>query len=240
MPGSGLRRVGSWQNPGAMSDCPWSGFTASPPAFCERALCAWIREPGNTASNLAFVLVALWILWETRGAERHLRPIAWITLATAVGSGLYHATGTAWGELADYAGMDLGGAFMLSVCVRRWTLWRGRRARGVFWALFAGAIVPGIFSPSLLRPFYAADGAICSLSEGALYFTRARAASYRWLLVTWAFFLPAMALWWLDVSRVWCDPDRHALSGHALWHVLNAAGFYAAFRYYRQFDVLRG
>ena len=48
-----------------------------------------------------------------------------------------------------------------------------------------------------------------------------------------------MVLWHLDDANIWCDPDRHWISGHALWHVLNAGAFYAAFRYYRQFDLLR-
>jgi hypothetical protein len=100
-------------------------------------------------------------------------------------------------------------------------------------------MVPGVIAPELLRPFYAIDGTLCSLLEGALFFTSARAKSYRWLIVTWVLFLLAMGLWTLDVERIWCDPGSHWISGHALWHLLNAAGFYAAFRYYRQFDVLR-
>ena len=39
--------------------CPWDGFTQAPPGFCEQALCAWVREPGNTWSNLAFIVAAL-------------------------------------------------------------------------------------------------------------------------------------------------------------------------------------
>lgn len=220
--------------------CPWDGFAQAPPAFCEEALCAWVREPANTWSNLAFIAVALVMYRATAGPDRHLRPIAHITLVTGIGSALYHASGTAWGELLDYTGMHLGGAFMLSVCIRRWTGLRDLRAWILFWSLFAAAIVPGTIAPALLRPFYAVDGTLCSLLEGALFFTRARARSYFWLLVTWGFFLPAMILWALDVERIWCVPDRHWISGHALWHVLNAFGFYAAFRYYRQFDVLRG
>lgn len=220
-------------------DCPWESFAQAPPAFCEEALCAWVREPANTWSNLAFVVVAIAMYWATRAADRHLRPIAHITLITGIGSALYHASGTAWGELLDYTGMHLGGAFMLSVCIQRWTGLRGVRARVLFWGLFATAIIPGIVAPTLLRAVFALDGTLCSLLEGALFFTRARARRYRWLLLTWAFFLPAMVLWTLDEQRVWCDPQRHWISGHALWHVLNAIGFYAAFLYYRQFDVLR-
>lgn len=220
-------------------DCPWGSFAQAPPAFCEEALCSWIREPGNTWSNVGFILVALVIYWNTRRDDRHLRVIAHITLVTGIGSALYHASGTALGELADYTGMHLGSAFMLSVCIRRLTGWRGWRGRTLFWGLFAVAIVPGILAPQLLRPIFAVGGLLCSLFEGVLFFTRARARSYRWLLVTWGFFLAAMALWTLDVQRIWCEPDAHVISGHALWHLLNAAGFYAAFHYYRQFDVLR-
>lgn len=219
--------------------CPWDSFAQAPPGFCEEALCAWIREPGNTWSNLAFVFVAIAMYREARGEQRHLRRLAHITLATGIGSAFYHASGTALGEAADYVGMQLGAAFMLTASIRRWTHLRGGLARALFWVLFAAAMIPGVLAPVLLRPFYAVDGSLCSASELVLYFTHARARSYRWLWITWMFFAPAMILWTLDIQRIWCTPERHWISGHALWHVLNAAGFLAAFRYYAQFEELK-
>lgn len=219
--------------------CPWNAFAQAPTGFCEEALCAWIREPANTWSNLAFIVAAVAMYRESRGANRHLRLLGHITLATGIGSGFYHASGTAWGQLADYVGMHLGGSFMLLVCIQRWTGLRGVRALLLFWGLFFAALLPGVAYPALLRPIYAADGLLCSLSEVVLRFTRHRARDYFWLKWTWALFLLAMIIWHLDDAGIWCDPKRHWLSGHAIWHVLNAGAFYAAFQYYKQFDVLR-
>ena len=41
--------------------CPWP-ITEVLTNICERDLCAWVVEPGNTGSNIAYFLVGLWIL----------------------------------------------------------------------------------------------------------------------------------------------------------------------------------
>ena len=42
-----------------MAMCPWSDYAPATIAFCERRLCAWIVEPSNAWSNVAYVLVGL-------------------------------------------------------------------------------------------------------------------------------------------------------------------------------------
>ncbi|MEO8348551.1 MAG: hypothetical protein ABI610_06525 [Acidobacteriota bacterium] len=62
---------------------------------------------------------------------------------------------------------------------------------------------------------------------------------YRWLGCYWIVFLVAFAFWWLDKARVLCSPGNHWISGHGVWHLLNALALYLVYLFYRQFDVLR-
>src|SRR4051812_48690824 len=103
------------------ASCPWSSLLPSPAEFCERSLCAWIRQPGNTASNVGFLAVAVVLYGATRApSRRHLRGIAHVSLATAVGSAFFHASETYWGELLDYLGMLGAMGWMLAACATRW------------------------------------------------------------------------------------------------------------------------
>jgi hypothetical protein len=33
----------------------------------------------------------------------------------------------------------------------------------------------------------------------------------------------------LDITKTWCDPDNHYISGHGVWHLLSAAAIYLLF-----------
>lgn len=221
--------------------CPWDGWARMPAQFCEESLCAWVRQPGNTWSNVGFLVAGAWIAWATRApADRHLRPMAWIVMAMGIGSGFFHASETTIGALGDYATMYLGTAFMALVVLRR--LGVGSVA-GVL--TFVALIVLGTASVflggSIERWLFAAVNLVCPIGE-AILFARpsTRARSYRWFFAAYAAFIPAMVLWYLDERRILCDPENHFASGHAAWHLLDAAMFGFSFLYYRQFEVLRG
>ena len=38
----------------------------------------------------------------------------------------------------------------------------------------------------------------------------------------------------LDVSRTWCDPTRHIVQGHAIWHCFSSLGLFFAGKYCSQ------
>ena len=48
--------------------CPWSGFTPPNVDWCEEELCAWIVNPADTWSNLAYVVLGLFMWWAARHA----------------------------------------------------------------------------------------------------------------------------------------------------------------------------
>jgi len=223
-----------------VSGCPWSDWPQTAADFCERSLCAWVRQPGNTWSNVGFLLAGLWMLYDSRRlSRRHLSPIARITLFLAFGSAFFHASETTVGQLADWAGMMLAGAWMLTVCVERITLWRRPAVTAVFWLLFALPMSTFLLDRQNLRWVFSAEGTICAGLELWLSFGPRRAGSYLWNLACWAALVPAMVAWGLDTSGKLCHPDNHWISGHALWHLLAALGFVFAYLYYAQFPAVQ-
>lgn len=216
-----------------MTACPWEGFRQAELPFCEAELCSWIREPANTWSNLAFLIVAVIVV---RKSGRAAKAIALVSAATGLGSALFHATGTQWGGIADYAGMFLGTGAMTALNVRRW--------RSVSWpfayflfALTSVLLLAGAaWFPELERILYIV-AMPCCLIELRLWF-RDRGTRYFWYLIGSLVLSIGVLFWWLDLSRVFCNPDNHWINGHAIWHLATALALYSLHRFYEQFPSL--
>jgi hypothetical protein len=217
-----------------MAPCPWADWPQGPAAFCEASLCAWVRQPGNTWSNVGF-LVAAAAIFAATGTDRRHRPMAWILVLMGLGSAFYHASETRTGHWLDWAGMLSMTAYMAAFCVGRATSLSAPGRRAVFAAVLALGLAPLAWSALPLRETFLALNLLCPAAEAYLALRpETRSPSYRWFVVAWAAFGAAFALWVLDERGILCDPDDHVVSGHAGWHLLDAAMFWASFRYYRQ------
>ncbi len=224
--------------------CPWQGLIYRPTEFCEASLCSWIRQPANTWTNIGFLIVGLAILRVARrdGFE-HLRGLALIALATAVGSAFFHASESFIGRLFDYGGMYLGASYMLAVNVRRWLRLSRTATRFLFWASTAAPLLMMTFNDAYASSIYVFEGLFCCGLVEMLLFVRQRrigaSVHYNWLIGYWIVFLVAYSFWWLDKTRVLCNPGNHWISGHGLWHLLDALALYFVYLFYRQFEELR-
>lgn len=221
--------------------CPWHSLKHDPASFCEESLCAWVRQPGNTVSNLGFTLVAALIFWQAkRDNNHHLFPLVYFALLTGIGSAFFHASETWIGGVLDFSGMYFGASYMLAVNVRRLTRWGKPAILAVFFGSLLVSIILLVTERSLARSFYGVEGFLCCvLLESVLYFKQAIRPSYRWFWGFWGLFALGYGFWLLDVKHVWCDPANHWISGHALWHWINALALYCVYRYHVQFEVLR-
>ncbi|MBJ3763891.1 ceramidase domain-containing protein [Maribius pontilimi] len=66
--------------------------------YCERMGPGLLAEPANALTNVAFLVVALWLWRRSRGIERVLCAVL---AAIGLGSGLFHTYAVAWAALAD-------------------------------------------------------------------------------------------------------------------------------------------
>ncbi len=213
--------------------------------FCEPATIeALFRQKVDTYSNLGFFFIAMVMFAYARADRRESRdgfasvhPI-WSTwygvasLATFLGSTLFHASLTRSGEAMDlagvYAAVLLPGFFNLH---RIGTLWK--RQRIAAWPFLLVWSIVWITSSVLIftvssRVIVLAGLLLIGIS-GFVLWLRVRPRKGWWFAGS-SILVTAMAATFFvfDIRKVGCDPESW-YQAHALWHLLSGA---AAFTYY--------
>lgn len=228
--------------------CPWSGWTPPNVDWCEEELCAWVTNPADTWSNLAYVAVGLWMWRETRrragsgGSDLFL--FAPAAIAVGVFSGIYHASYTYFFQFFDFVGMFLFCFTPISENALRLGWIRPERKLAFFLGgvVLFSALVPMLFETGWPIQVLVALLIAGTLGQEAVLRRRAREASlaidYMPLVTGLALLAAAGAFSLADVTRTWCDP-RSWLQGHAIWHVLSAAALVGFYRFYAGLGAAR-
>jgi hypothetical protein len=221
---------------------PWSGWALPDIKHCEANLSSWIAAPANTWSNLAYVAVGVWI-WRrstSRGAlsAGGLGPVS---IAVGVTSLVFHATYTFAGQVFDYAGMFL---------LLGWALARGLTRAGLldekgalrFWGALFAASLAALFAFRALgwgiQTIVLVQTLALAALELRLLIVKRDAPSYGSFWLMQLLLLAAYSCWHLDHADFACRPDDHVIQFHAIWHVLTAAAFIAAWRFHEGIDSL--
>lgn len=216
---------------------------------------AIVREPQNTWSNLAFVLVGA-LIW-TGDRRFFSRLLAAALVALGLASGLYHASLLPAWRTVDVATMCW---VSFALCCVGFEAARGGKidhtapSTTTIWFGVAGslaAIATAIFRNDVriagIKPFDSTyttvagvAGVFLLAAVGLLRATRARPASSYHLgrIVTLAALIGVAAFLQINdrPGKLCCAPDA-ALQAHAVWHVLMAA---ASLLGYDLFRVLSG
>ncbi len=227
--------------------CPWHALGEwGPPniKWCEERLCAWVNEPANAWSNLAFVAVALGIVALARRGRplrtAALRRFAPVVALVGLCSFVFHASNTHVTQLLDFFAMYLFCGLLLGLNAARlgWLV-----APRVLRTVLAGALGLTAITAVIVRwqaPIQlivlGLIVAIITTEVIALRRSPARPRMREFYLAV-ALLAAALVCSLLDASRRWCDPADHLLQGHAVWHLLSALSLLAAFVHYRQFDA---
>jgi Ceramidase len=204
--------------------------------FCEAVRNHGIRQPANTWSSLAFVVVAAMVLarWARRpSAGRRAYPLLYaFTLAVVgLGSVFLHATLSFAGQFADVFGMYLIATFAL--------LYSVDRLRGLSGAAFAGGYIASnavlamvlYWIPGVRRMVFGLLIVAVVLVEKLIRRRNAAVSTTKHLWMALGIMGLAFAIWILDFTRVLCSPYSW-IQGHAIWHVLSAVAAWYLFRYY--------
>lgn len=227
--------------------CPWQGLAEYGPPnvkWCEERLCAWINEPANAWSNLAYVLVGLFIyLFTDLRTRREKEVLAWFPptiIAVGVCSGIYHASNTYITQMLDFLGMYLF-CFLLILINSVRLGWLRKE-------LFAVAFLGKVLGMTAITAVAAKRGipiqGFISILTLCIVITellcrRRNATPYpmRDFWLSFGLLIAGAAFSASDVSRKWCDPSNHFIQGHAIWHVLSALSLLFAYYHYRQFSL---
>lgn len=227
---------------------PSSGFLS--PNYAERIYAASIfRTRANTWSNLAYVLVGLYaIAYGCRDWRRGMRPdlsylrntpafsilfgIACVYLG--IGSGIFHASLTRWGQQLDVAAMY---SPLVVFCAAGIGAMLPRVFRVPTWpALAAASIV--VSALLYIYKWQMSSGTVLPLLILATGLTRTLGywlnPTYRlrWFLLAFAMLVAAVACRQLDVAGRFSGPDAW-YQGHALWHLLTGVSLGCMYLYDR-------
>jgi hypothetical protein len=222
------------------AESPWSGWALPDIKHCEANLSSWIAAPANTWSNLPYIAVGLWI-WRSSPRPGVLKAggLGPVSVAVGVTSFAFHASYTFAGQVLDYAGMFL---------LLGWALARGLLRAGLLGEAAGLRFWAGLFAASMasLFAFRAAGWGIQTLVlvqtlalaalELRLMLVKRDAPSYGSFWLMQGLLAAAYACWHLDHADFACRPDVHWFQFHALWHVLTAGAFVAAWRFHDGID----
>lgn len=216
--------------------CPWEAFDPGTVAFCEARLCDWVVEPSNAWSSLAYVLVGAYLLLAhtLHKGDARLYAVLAGQFLTGIGSFAFHGTGTFWGEVLDQVGM-----FMLSCLVISFVFARERKlSSGATAGLYAVLTAASTGLLLLIRPIgiplFALQLLIGLGWELRLWYKSERREEFKYLMQGLGIFGVSFTIWLTDITGLVCDADNHFITGHAIWHVLNALSIERVYRYYAQ------
>ncbi len=211
--------------------CPWTDYAPATIVFCERRLCAWVVEPSNAWSNLAYVLVGLLILWRLRTRlATALTVIGAGAVVLGLGSFAFHATGIRVFEVVDVSGMYVLSGLGLTFALQRLLGWRDRSAVACFIGLVLGSSLVMIALGNDGIVMFALQIIVMVAIELRLRDRNPPGAGI-WIVRAVVVLVVAYGIWNLDFHGIVCDPDNHLVNGHAVWHVLTAVSIFLFFRF---------
>jgi hypothetical protein len=225
------------------AQCPWSPlrdrYGAPNLDWCESADCAWIEEPANTWSNLAYLAVALALGLLARG-DRRVMSLAWIAAFLGVASLLYHASNNGLTQFFDFLGMFVYVSRLLSWNCKRLAAWSWNRADYALAGLILANTALFFFVfPTLGWPvqWIILANSLLIIGQEILIRVRAPAAAgreYRYYAAGLGLLLVAAVFSAVDLARIYCEPENDWLHGHALWHLVSAASIGCIAAFYRR------
>lgn len=222
--------------------------------YCELFRAGLIKQPVNTASNLAFALVGFGVLADValaRPARRNAltRDRRWsiwyglLSLYLGPGSMVFHASYTWWAGILDGVSMYAWLSFVVVYDLERLAGIGLRRALPLWLAINAAWVAMRVLIPNqgsavssstlifvgLLVLMLLSIAAVVALRR-----ERVRFASHGWLLGSFAFFGVGLAVWLQSgTGQPLCVPDS-PWQGHAVWHLSAAVAVGLLYLYLRQ------
>lgn len=222
----------------SMEQCPWDSLRAAGGVpnidWCEEGTCAWIDEPANTWSNVAYFVVALMLFLGRREGQAVLvRFFPFACLMLGAFSFAYHASLTFVLQVFDFLGMFLFLYIPITLNLQRMKIIT--RQVPTYLALIAGslAILLVLRGLGLKYQLMIAVGVVALLITEPLAIRRSGERGKLWFLAASVGALIVAATFSaLDISRVFCDPNDHLVQGHAIWHLFSALSLGLAYVHY--------
>jgi hypothetical protein len=169
------------------------------------------------------------------------RSLVGITIAAAqiiigLGSFFFHGTGTFAGEVVDQIGMFMLSALILCCSLAQARGWSPQRAVSRYVAIVVASTAAIFVVPALGIPIFAVQ-LVVGLGWQIVLWRKAEGEARRDHVIFFralGVFLCSFSIWITDITGLVCDPHNHLVTGHAIWHVLNAVCVWRLAVFYRR------
>jgi len=208
--------------------------------YCEHNITGLIAQPANSWSNLAYVLIGLYLILNIKKSSSKLLYIfPLFPILIGICSFIYHASYSFWGQFLDLTSMFLFSSYLIILNLSRLKF----NLRKLFFIYFLINLVSLgwlYFHPTMFS--FNSGIIIFSLHIFSLflleYYIYKKMHNYSLRPAMRALIIMAVAFmfWIFDLSRLWCHPiSFHYINGHALWHIINSFVFIYLYKFYQQF-----
>lgn len=232
----------SYPNPHGPS-CPWYPYAGSVGApnikWCEETVCAWISEPANTWSNIAYLVAAAFIMWRAYkgGHNSLLRLFGPIVFIMGSISFIYHMSNFYGTQILDFVGVFLLVSWTSGMNLIRAGKLKPKRLVPyiIAYNVLNVVLVHLMYGAGLKFQFLMLIGAFFILATEMLA-SKKLEVKYHWFVTSLTLLTLAITCSILDYSRVWCDPNLHGLfsQGHAWWHWISSVAMVTIYLHYSQ------
>lgn len=212
-------------------NCPWDNFQPDQFPVCEEQVCSWVREPGNTVSNLAYFMVGF-ILLKLYMKKKNHHDLGFALTAIFIGvcSTAAHATGIHFFGFFDFAAVF--SIFSLLAAKNMVFAKKEYSPQKEFW-LFGIIYFISLLGLYFLEDFrnYIFAGFVVVLLAWEYMILKSQNQKklpkpIKMIFGGFAIGVPALIL---DANHILCYPNHHYFQLHMLWHVAMAFNiFYLA------------
>ncbi len=188
--------------------------------YCERLDAGFWSEPVNAITNASFILAALvaFLMWRKRALGDWLAlALILITLATGIGSFLFHTFANRWSLLADVIPIALFIHVYLFAALNRFLGLRWYWAVGVTLVFFSASPFAGRLFAPLVGSSAGYVPALAAIFVVAALAWRSSARLAKGLAAAGVVFAASLTFRMLDMPVC----DSLALGTHFMWHILN-------------------
>lgn len=221
--------------------CPhFTGSVASFPT-CEKLVCAWVQQPGNTYSNIGFYLVGFYLIYlffKKRSSSGLVFGIS--ALFIGVGSTLAHSMRTPFFGFLDFAAIF---SIFTIYAIYNFSYSIPHRLKNKLASFL-------IIYPILFSALYIFNtGKVKEIAFG-VFVIALLVSEYRILRAENKIFLDGymkkllimfgigVFFVTLDMNKIGCNPDNHYFQFHMLWHLSMATCIYLLCKHIDQHRVL--
>lgn len=217
--------------------CPWDQYEPATRHFCEAELCQWITKPAESWSNIGFIIIGFYLLKKAKEDNKsNLSLVGLCSIAVGIGSFLFHATATRWGQILDVSAMMWLLSLPLVLNANRLGVLATDKVKLAYGLFSLISTVFIIFFTKWGILYFGIFVTIGILTELKLYLREKETTDYKIYLKLLGTFFLAFAIWLTDILKIICDPDNHIFNGHAAWHLLCAWAVYYIYQFYAQFE----